>query len=164
MKNNMNLSLNNSSIDPIERLINALNDFFDAFQQSKKTFSENLKFCRELRTNRKKFELEVGKTLKQFHCLPENQQVEIELVFKKALRRLELMVPKVKDGIDNDQLFFLFSYLLKRDVTKTLLFFRKSQAKMALQLYSDPTDKILSNPELQQTLINQWGDLAKEEY
>jgi hypothetical protein len=164
MKNNMNLSLTKSSLDPIERLLIALTEFIDTLKHSKKTFSENVKFCRELRTNRKKFEKEIRKTIKCFQSLSDNHKVELELSFHKALKKLEIILPKVRQEIDQDKLFVLFSYLLKRELRKTLKFFRKSQIKMASHLYSDPTEKIMNDPSLQQLLIDQWGDLSNEEY
>jgi hypothetical protein len=164
MDDHMKVTLTNNSIASIERLINVLNEFIDTLKESKKTFSDNVKFCRELRTSRKKFEKEMRKTLRCFHSLQENQQVEIELVFHKALKTLESITPKVKQEIEEDRLFILFSYLLKREINKTLRFFKKSQTKMASHLYSDPTEEILNDPKLQKLLIEQWGDLANEEY
>lgn len=164
MKDCMNLTLTKSSIYSIEHLLSALVGFIDTLQHSKKTFSDNVRFCRELRTNRKRFEKDIKITLKKFNTLSENQQVEIELAFHKALKKLETVVPQIHIEIENDRLFFMFSFFLKREVNKSLKFLRKSQAKMCAQLYSDPTEKIMSDPRLQQQLIDQWGDLANEEY
>ena len=164
MKNCMNLTLTKSSIYSIEHLLNALEEFIDTLQHSKKTFSANVQFCINLRTKRKRFEKEVRITLKNFHNLSENHKVQIELVFHKAIKKLEIIVPKVCHEIEHSRLFFLFSFFLKREVTKSLTFSKKSQAKMCAQLYSDPTERIMSDPELQQLLVDQWGDLANEEY
>lgn len=160
----MNLTLTKSSIDPIEHLLNALTEFIDSLKQSKKTLADNIRFCRQLRTSRKKFEKELRKTIACFNTLPENQQVEIELAFHKLLKKLQNIVPEVNQEIENDKLFFLFSYFLKRDVNKSLQFFKKAQAKMSAQLYTDPTEKIINDPALQQKLVDQWGDLANEQY
>jgi len=160
----MNLTLNKSSIDPIERLLNALTEFIDNLKHTKKTFADNVRFCRELRTNRKKFEKEIKNTINCFHSLPESQQVELELIFHKALRRLQLIAPKVYQEIEDDHLFILFSFCLKRELRKTLTLLKKTQVKMATELYSDPTEEIMSDSELQKQLIEQWGDLANEEY
>jgi len=160
MKNSMNLTLNKSSIDPIEHFIKVLSEFIETLKTSKQTFTHNVKFCRELRTNRKIFEKKIGKTINSFHTLPENKQAEVELAFYNALKKLESIAPDVKKGIDDDRQFILFSLLLKREVNKTIKFLRKSQSKMSAQLYPDRSKEILDNPELYQKLVDAWVDVA----
>lgn len=158
----MNLTLTEPSIDPIERFIKVLTEFIETLKTSKQTLAYSLKFCRELRTNRKKFEKQIGNTINCFHTLQESNQAEIELAFYKALKKLESIAPTVKQGIDDDHLFFLFSLFLKREVNKTLKFLKKSQGKMSAQLYPDRSKEILDNPELYQKLVDAWGDISDD--
>jgi len=158
----MSIALTKNSLAPIDRILVVMIEFLDSLQHSKNTIHDNITFCREMRTNRKKFEKEIKGVIKTFHCFSEKQQSEIEMTFYRSLNKLEKIVPKVEKEIDDDHLFFVFSYFLKREMKKTLAFFRKTQSKMSATLYPDKSKEILSNPKKYQELVDTWGELAHD--
>jgi len=163
MKSEMNLALTKPIYDPLDHIIQLINELLERLKHSKNSIVKNISDCRKIRNNRKDFEKAIKIVLNNFDCLTEKQQTEIELHFYRVIKELEKKVPSVIENLRKEEGLFI-SYFLRREVRKALKVFRRSQKRMSVKLYPDRSKEILSNPEEYQQLVDTWGDLADDEY
>lgn len=166
MKKTMNLTLNNNSFNQLESLIKVLNDFITHLRNhnaAANRFAGDIRFCLDMRKNRKQFKKLVKMILKEFSQLSEKDQVAMELTFYNALKQLNQLASVAKQEVEKSS-FRLLNRFLFREVRETISIFSHAQIKMSGYLYKDNREAILADQKLYDQITEAWGDLAEDEY
>lgn len=148
----------------LDSLIEIINKFIHHVRSSKRAlhdFVENLKFCRELRIQRKVFEKHTNSTIASFGNFSEKNQVALELLYYRAVNELRALLPSAEEEIKKDYTYIISRFLL-REINKTISSVSNAQQRMADMLYPNNDQEILSNPELLKEMSETWADLNDE--
>ena len=162
MKSNMNIALTKPNKDPLETLIKVFNEILERLKDSQQSLIESIRDCQKLRQNRKQLTKYFREVKAKFPKLSEAKQVELEAYFFKVIQQQSSVIIPLKEEVKRDY-NFLISFILIREIKKTLSLFKAVHKPMECALYPNRSKEILSNPALYQQLVDAWGDLADED-
>ena len=158
----MNLALKKSRPSSLDCLFQSLLDLIQEVIQSHSTYLTDVRLFLKIRHDRKDFEKQLETAVKDFFRTSIRQQADVEIVFYKAVNKLESLLPKAKEDISNEH-GWPISYLVSRELDKILAIIKKHQKCMSDHLYPDRTNELLTDKKQYQALVAAWGDLANDE-
>lgn len=165
MKKDMQaITLNQDSNSQMEALISFLEEIITKFKGTKNSIQlaiDDIKYCYQLRKNRKLFNAFLQKRLAKFESLGESKQVEIELYLYNSCKTLDKLIPEAIAEIRKSPITPLGFFLI-RELNIMQSLFNRAQKEMASHLYCDNSNEILSNPQLYNEIVDAWGDLAHD--
>jgi hypothetical protein len=165
-KQEMNLALTHPSYFHINSSIKLLNDVMANFLSNNESQTSHYKAAKsvfDIRHVRMVFMQDVPFLLAEFSKQEELLQVETELYFYKAVKKLDQLMLIANQEIKESSLQVFNRHLLK-EFKETVSILSEIQEQMSRAPYTDNTDKILGDPKLYSELVDAWGDLANDGY
>jgi hypothetical protein len=162
MKNNMNVALKQTTPIAIDNLIEAIFKLINELKNSHHNFLAECNSCLEIRHKRKAAEKLFVDALPMIGNLSERKQMEIELHFYRAIKKLNSISSQKKAQLRDDKNYVIYLFLC-RELNKTIVALKGFQKRLSEKLYTDNTKELTNNPELYNELVEAWGDLAHED-